>query len=266
MKIRPGVLYLMIGLLLIAGLGGFRFLASLAQNGFSLFFVALILYWVISGVSGGGQMRFFYTSSAGQERFTESLVRILVHVIHADRHVDAREIQAILGFFQTYMHYDARRIGWISELIQTELKSPKPLAALCQEFRQQFNYQSRVLLLQLVYQVALSDHPINTQEQHIIDTIARDLHISAGDHQQIRLFFQSRSGGHSNSSGRTDKGDAFKILGVSPTATPAEIKKAYRDASKKYHPDKVHHLGPEYQKVAQEKMQQINRAYEALTR
>ncbi|MEK7299190.1 MAG: TerB family tellurite resistance protein [Candidatus Margulisiibacteriota bacterium] len=258
-KIRPGLLYLIIGLLLIAGLGGFRFLASLMQNGFSLFLVGLVLYWLISGIAGSGQVRFFYASSANQEHFTASLVRILVHVIQADRHVDAREIQAILAFFQIYMHFDGHRINRISELIQTELKTPQPLSTLCQDFRQQFNYQSRILLLQLVYQVALSDHPINTQEQHIIDAIAKDLHISPTDHQQIRAFFQSR--------GSTPPAeDAYRVLGVSRNATAADIKKAYREATKKYHPDKVHHLGPEYQKVAQEKMQQINRAYEALTR
>mmetsp|Transcript_16376 Transcript_16376/g.36154 ORF Transcript_16376/g.36154 Transcript_16376/m.36154 type:complete len:159 (-) Transcript_16376:35-511(-) len=32
--------------------------------------------------------------------------------------------------------------------------------------------------------------------------------------------------------------DPFRVLGVSPTATPEEISKAYREAAHKYHPDK----------------------------
>jgi DnaJ like chaperone protein len=32
----------------------------------------------------------------------------------------------------------------------------------------------------------------------------------------------------------------------------------------KFHPDKVHHLGPEYQKDAQEKFRKINEAYEEI--
>ena len=32
----------------------------------------------------------------------------------------------------------------------------------------------------------------------------------------------------------------------------------------KYHPDKVHHLGPEYQKDAQEKFKKINDAYDRI--
>ncbi len=40
------------------------------------------------------------------------------------------------------------------------------------------------------------------------------------------------------------------------------IKKAYRTLSMKYHPDKVGHLGEEFRRVAEEKMKEINVAYE----
>jgi len=53
--------------------------------------------------------------------------------------------------------------------------------------------------------------------------------------------------------------DYYKILGISETATLEEIKKAYRNLAKKYHPDKNKDLG------AEEKFKKINDAYITLS-
>lgn len=60
--------------------------------------------------------------------------------------------------------------------------------------------------------------------------------------------------------------DAYDILEVTRSASPEAIKTAYRARMREYHPDKVAHLGDELQKLAHEKAQQIQRAYEDLTR
>jgi hypothetical protein len=56
-----------------------------------------------------------------------------------------------------------------------------------------------------------------------------------------------------------------RILGLSGKLTKTEIKKRYRDLVSKYHPDKVHHLGQEFQDMAQEKAKEINEAYDFFT-
>lgn len=56
--------------------------------------------------------------------------------------------------------------------------------------------------------------------------------------------------------------DPYKVLGVSPMASDEEIKKAYRDLARKYHPDK--YAGSDLAELAEEKMKEINAAYEQI--
>ena len=58
--------------------------------------------------------------------------------------------------------------------------------------------------------------------------------------------------------------DPYKALGVSVNATDEEIKKAYRALARKYHPDNF--AGTPMAELAEEKMKEINEAYDMLTK
>ena len=58
--------------------------------------------------------------------------------------------------------------------------------------------------------------------------------------------------------------DPYKVLGISPNATDDEVKAAYREMARKYHPD--NYTNNPLSELAQEKMQEINEAYDTIVR
>lgn len=58
--------------------------------------------------------------------------------------------------------------------------------------------------------------------------------------------------------------DPYKVLGVAPDATDEQVKAAYRDLARKYHPD--NYANNPLADLAQEKMKQINEAYDTITK
>lgn len=56
--------------------------------------------------------------------------------------------------------------------------------------------------------------------------------------------------------------DPYKVLGVSPNASSDEVKKAYRELSKKYHPDS--HMNNPLSDLAEEKFKEVQLAYDAI--
>ena len=58
--------------------------------------------------------------------------------------------------------------------------------------------------------------------------------------------------------------DPYRVLGVSPTASNEEIKKAYRELAKKYHPD--NYADSPIADIAEDKMKEINDAYDEILR
>lgn len=62
------------------------------------------------------------------------------------------------------------------------------------------------------------------------------------------------------------KQSPFEILNIPAGASQQEIKAAYRKLANQYHPDKVAHLGKEFQQLAEKRFKEIQRAYQELTR
>lgn len=83
----------------------------------------------------------------------------------------------------------------------------------------------------------------------------------------MRMLTQAMGqGGGPGASGNREHGNAEEkyrtILGVTDRDSPATIKAKYKELLAKYHPDKVQHLGIEFQEMAEMKTKEIMEAYE----
>lgn len=59
--------------------------------------------------------------------------------------------------------------------------------------------------------------------------------------------------------------DPYEVLQIPRGASREEIKAAYKNLAGKYHPDKVLHLGKEFQSLAEKRFKEIQEAYHKLT-
>lgn len=58
--------------------------------------------------------------------------------------------------------------------------------------------------------------------------------------------------------------DPYSVLGIDPSVSDEEVKRAYRDLARKYHPD--NYQNNPLADLAEEKMKEINEAYDTITR
>jgi DnaJ like chaperone protein len=114
------------------------------------------------------------------------------------------------------------------------------------------DHASRLQLIHFLFGIAKADNHVADSEVEAIALIASYLGVSPRDFESIKAMFYKSSD------------NAYKILELDSNATMSEIKAAYRKMAKKYHPDKVLHLGKEHQKGAEEKFRKVQEAYEQL--
>jgi DnaJ like chaperone protein len=182
--------------------------------------------------------------------FEVSLLVLASIIIKADDRQDQRELDFVRLHF-TKM-YGKERANHAFKLFKNINKQQISTRQVCTQIRQMMDHPSRLQLLHFLFGIAKADNLVTENEIRQIYTISGYLGISSKDFESIKaMFYNSRE-------------NAYKILEIDKSATVAEIKAAYRKMAKKYHPDKVIHLGKEHQQGAEEKFRQVQEAYEQL--
>jgi DnaJ like chaperone protein len=125
------------------------------------------------------------------------------------------------------------------------------------------------LFLQLQVMAVAADGRVHPAEHAMLVRVARRLGLQEHDVAQLEALLRAGGAGPSAPGAQpaADRlADAYAALGVSPDATPAEIKRAYRKLISQNHPDKLAARGlPESMRaVAEERSREINTAYDLI--
>ena len=191
-----------------------------------------------------------------QQRSTTSDVPTMLMALSASvMRADGKVIKAELNFVKSFLsqqfgnQYSTQHLQTLKHFLDS---GEIPLQKICQDIRTRMQPEVRVQLLHYLFGIAKADGEVSTNEINVIQQIASMMGVSQVDFESVKNMFY-----------RNVDSD-YKVLGIEPTATDDEVKKAYRKMAIKFHPDKVAQMGDEYQKGAKEKFQKIQEAYDAI--
>lgn len=180
--------------------------------------------------------------------FEVSLLILASIIIKADGKQDQRELDFVRQQFTNM--YGKQRANKAFELFKRISKQNISMRQVCTQIRQMMDHASRLQLLHFLFGIAKADGHVAEVEMRQIYTMSGYLGISNKDYESIKAMFYNS----------TD--NAYKVLEIEKSVSDDEVKKAYRRMAKKYHPDRVGHLGKEHQEGAEAKFRQVQEAYE----
>jgi DnaJ like chaperone protein len=260
---------LLVALLVIFVAGGapalINFLGFIIFSGFAGILLFIALFWGFSFWMQKQVSSYESSQTESHNRFVWLLIHILVKISQMDGHVSRDEVQTIQRFFQYSLRYNQTQMAWVKSLIKEATSSTETLESLLLEFRQTFAHEPRLILLELIYQIVYTKEPVPENELAAARRIAAFLEISEYELRTIEAKYTYNR--NRQATGTVDsEGQYYAVLGLEPGADMDTIKKSYRQLSMKYHPDKVAHLGAEFKSVAEDKMKEINSAYDYFKR
>ena len=199
----------------------------------------------------------FYTSYSGQGRgtptqagdFGAAMLILFGAVMKADHELKKSELEFVKKFLvqQFNINYAQDRMKLFKEI----LKQDYPLKDVCMQIKANMDHASRLQMIHVLFGLSQADGHVHPLEVKVINTIANYLGISGSDFESIQAMFHK------------DTAADYKILEITPDMTD-EVKIAYRKMAAMFHPDKVDHLGEEFQKMAEEKFKSVNDAYQQI--
>ena len=208
-----------------------------------------------------------------QDFFTESMLKVLAAAMKADGRVTRSELDVVKSVLISQFGEEGARPALLR--LRDILKTDIDIRMAAMSIGSMVSYNDRLRLAEILCQIAKADGIITDSEVQTIVNISYYMGLSSIDTQRIaaRLHVNGNERGNQrghggygngNQSSASDLKNAYSTLGIKPDVTNAEVKDAYRNMVKKYHPDRFATQGAEAQAKAEQKFKDVQAAYEKI--
>lgn len=237
-----------------------------------------------SGVTSGEREE--ATDEGERNSFLFSMMVLASYVIKADGKIMHSEMEYVRNFLRQNFGEAAAVQGEdiLLKLFDEQKRQGSGLfretiRKACVEIRFHMNESMRLQLLSFLVMIAKADGKVTAEERDALMEIAVTMGLSQADVESLLAMgyngygagdkergygYGNRGSSRPNSDGQAALANAYRVLGVAPTATDDEVRKAYRQLALKHHPDRVASLGEDVRKAAERKFQEVNNAKEII--
>jgi len=186
-------------------------------------------------------------------KYITSLIIILTRVGMFNDTLTKKQVEIIYNFFRKNLDFGAADFKAIDHLI-IEVQNKKPdLDRFIEMYKNSCQNNYNLLLIALCYQISLVEGCLGEETEKLIKQLVLLLGLSYDQHNEIRKKY---------SLGLVKT--PYHVLKISSDATNEEVKKAYRNLIREYHPDTVVHEGEAATEAAHLKFLEIQQAYHEL--
>ena len=205
----------------------------------------------------------YYFFNTGYNRsqmvFFVGAFSMLAKLAAADGQVSDAARRKVNEFMVNDLHLSGSSYQYAQSVFEQALNQNSTFENLADQFYENFKSSPQILnlMIDIFYRVAMVDGRISANEERLIDYAVRVFRIPESMHDSIRR--------NHNVKGASK---AYAVLGLTESATEAEIKKAYRKLILEYHPDTIAAKGmaDEFKEYATKRFREVQEAYETICR
>lgn len=200
-----------------------------------------------------------YSRGNARNNFVEALLVLIAAMMKADGAPRRVELDYVKSVLRQSLGSDMEAKQALIRL-RDILKMNIDLGTVTMNIRYSVDYSTRLQIIHIMYGIAMADGVVTQSERNLVFRIGYAIGLTTADIESLFSTYNDFSS--DNETANIDA--AYKILEVDANASDDEVKKAYRNMVKKYHPDRVAQLGEAAQKEATNKFRKVQEAYEKI--